>query len=1216
MKKKLYFRILSFILVFLVMFTTFIISFQQIRAETTAEADTTTESITVKDDQDTEFNEERFLGDADEGIDSSIESTELQQIAEESISENTNEYKSDVTATNLDEPKSKSISAEPLSEYEFDPITGTITKYLGSETVVTIPAIIDDVTVEIIGDSAFEDKQLTEVILPDSIIKIENNAFDCNQLSSIIIPEGVIFIGACAFRFNKLESIKIPDNVTEIGKAAFSSNKLSSITFPNGITKIGDYLFSNNELSNLIIPDSVTEIGDGSFSSNELSSIEFNDEITKIGDYTFEANKLTNVEIPESISIIGNYTFASNLLEELIIPDNIIKIGDNAFQSNQLTNITIGDHVTTIGSRAFNSNQLSSLIIPDSVTEIGEAAFSFNQLTSLIIPNKVTEIGEDAFSFNKLQSLEFLNRPTSIKGSTFAFNELTEITIPDSVIEIEWGAFANNQLISVEIPDKVTIIGWRAFGSNKLTSVRISDSVTEIGVAAFRDNQLASVDIPDSVTEIGWRVFQDNLLVEVSLPASVTEIGAYAFASNKLTSLPVLDNVTSIGAYAFEANDLTSITIPSNVTNIGEGAFKSNELRNVIIPNNVLEIGRETFAQNPVREPSIPNSITAITELDPEDNTVVFIPNPTIEQILEHCFDPGVSLIRYIKAGSIIRETPDGTEINRLWRPIRVTGTIQGAWLKFTYNGSTAYVAMSVATTSNPPMTGYAKQTLNLRDTPKGSIIGTIPRGIKVSGVLVGNMVKTTYKGKTGYVYATLLQKDPVEVTRYIKANSIIRSTPNGSIITRLWRPIRVTGTIQGAWLKFTYNGSTAYVAMSITTTSNPPMTGYAKQTLYMRDVPGGSVIGTIPIDRQVSGNLFGNMVKTTYNGKTGYVYATLLQKNPVKVTRYIKANSIIRSTPNGSIITRLWRPIRVTGTIQGAWLKFTYNSKTAYAAMRVTTTSNPPMTGYAKQTLNLRNTPKGSIIGTIPRGVKVSGVLVGNMVKTTYKGKTGYVYATLLQKKPVEISGYASQKLNVRSYSDSSKIIGKIAKGRQVSGQVTGNLVVFTYNGTKATVYRSLVSTKPVTYTGYVLANAKIHVKPNGSSCDEYKYTNDIQGIWEGDWLKTDDRGDTGYVYKSNIKDSKPSSYGVSYIASYGVSYIVSYGSTVTTEYKNALAEANKYLEIFDLSKQRLYEQLISPHGGEYSLKAAQYAVENCGANWRQNSVKSGRGYLEIFNW
>ncbi|NLM19107.1 MAG: hypothetical protein GX217_03680, partial [Clostridiaceae bacterium] len=50
------------------------------------------------------------------------------------------------------------------------------------------------------------------------------------------------------------------------------------------------------------------------------------------------------------------------------------------------------------------------------------------------------------------------------------------------------------------------------------------------------------------------------------------------------------------------------------------------------------------------------------------------------------------------------------------------------------------------------------------------------------------------------------------QVTRYIYANSIIRSTPNGSVITTLKMPLFVTGTIEGAWLKFTYNGSTAYV--------------------------------------------------------------------------------------------------------------------------------------------------------------------------------------------------------------------------------------------------------------------------------------------------------------------------------------------------------------------------------------------------------------------
>jgi len=54
-------------------------------------------------------------------------------------------------------------------------------------------------------------------------------------------------------------------------------------------------------------------------------------------------------------------------------------------------------------------------------------------------------------------------------------------------------------------------------------------------------------------------------------------------------------------------------------------------------------------------------------------------------------------------------------------------------------------------------------------------------------------------------------------------------------------------------------------------------------------------------------------------------------------------------------------------------------------------------MTGYAKQTLNVRNTPKGSVVGTIPIGRQVKGVLVGNMVKITHNGKPGYVYATLL---------------------------------------------------------------------------------------------------------------------------------------------------------------------------------------------------------------------------
>ncbi|MGI6579219.1 MAG: NlpC/P60 family protein [Saccharofermentanales bacterium] len=355
----------------------------------------------------------------------------------------------------------------------------------------------------------------------------------------------------------------------------------------------------------------------------------------------------------------------------------------------------------------------------------------------------------------------------------------------------------------------------------------------------------------------------------------------------------------------------------------------------------------------------------------------------------------------YIYANSIIRSAPNGNIITKLWRPILITGTIEGAWLKFTYNGRTAYVAAKLVTNRNPAMTGYAKQKLYVRNTPNGAVTDTILRGTQVKGVLVGNMVRFTHKGKTAYVYAVLLQKNPVRATTYILANSIIRSAPNGSIVSRPWRPFLVTGIIEGAWFKFTYNGSTAYVALRSTTTRNPVISGYAKQKLYVRNTPNGSVTDTILRGTQVKGVLVGNMVRFTHKGKTAYVYAVLLQKNPVpaKTTRYIYANSIIRSSPNGSIVTRPWRPLRVSGTIQGTWFKFTYNGKPAYVAIRSTTTRNPVMTGYAKQKLYVRNTPNGSVVTTVPKGYRVSGVLVGNMVRFTYNGRTAYVYAVFLRK-------------------------------------------------------------------------------------------------------------------------------------------------------------------------------------------------------------------------
>ncbi|MBD5466265.1 MAG: leucine-rich repeat domain-containing protein [Lachnospiraceae bacterium] len=67
----------------------------------------------------------------------------------------------------------------------------SIVKHRGAETVVSIPSLIENLPVSIIGKKAFlSEKTLKKVILPDCIEEIEDWAFArCSDLESITIPE-------------------------------------------------------------------------------------------------------------------------------------------------------------------------------------------------------------------------------------------------------------------------------------------------------------------------------------------------------------------------------------------------------------------------------------------------------------------------------------------------------------------------------------------------------------------------------------------------------------------------------------------------------------------------------------------------------------------------------------------------------------------------------------------------------------------------------------------------------------------------------------------------------------------------------------------------------------------------------------------------------------------------------------------------------------------
>lgn len=136
--------------------------------------------------------------------------------------------------------------AAATNTFYFNPTTGTITKYVESDTVVVIPSKINGVTVETIGHAAFHDSAVTSVTIPDSVTAIPDDAFSyCSNLTNISIPNSVTFIGFSAFNScTSLKSITLPSSLSTIQSYAFyNCGNLKTIRIPVSVTSIGNCAF-------------------------------------------------------------------------------------------------------------------------------------------------------------------------------------------------------------------------------------------------------------------------------------------------------------------------------------------------------------------------------------------------------------------------------------------------------------------------------------------------------------------------------------------------------------------------------------------------------------------------------------------------------------------------------------------------------------------------------------------------------------------------------------------------------------------------------------------------------------------------------------------------------------------------------------------------------------------------------------------------------------
>lgn len=113
-----------------------------------------------------------------------------------------------------------------------DEKTVTITGHQNPTEIIYIPESIDGYTVTAIGDYAFFEASLTEIILPKTIETIGSAAFyNCSNLDNVSLPNSLISIGSFAFaQCTSLKSIDIPASTQNIDIFAFiNCSKLSNV---------------------------------------------------------------------------------------------------------------------------------------------------------------------------------------------------------------------------------------------------------------------------------------------------------------------------------------------------------------------------------------------------------------------------------------------------------------------------------------------------------------------------------------------------------------------------------------------------------------------------------------------------------------------------------------------------------------------------------------------------------------------------------------------------------------------------------------------------------------------------------------------------------------------------------------------------------------------------------------------------------------------------
>lgn len=348
----------------------------------------------------------------------------------------------------------------------------------------------------IIADYAFQDTNVINIKVPDSVTYIGNGAFEyckklksislsknikniksylfngCKRLTSVTLPEGIAKIGLCAFSgCVKLNSINLPDSLEQIEYGAFLNCKQIKLALPKKLKKIGEYAFENcGAFTSFKIPASVTSIGHGAFNNcdslkkitvdknnavySSKDGVLYNKDKSQLITYPV-AKKGKTYKVLNSVKTINSAAFEQcKNLKTVKLSKNINELNTNVFIGGSVKNIEVDKNNKTFSSEdgvLYNKNKtkliryldggtVKNYTVKTGVKTIGKNAFSdCYKLQKIVLPDTVIKIGSEAFSWS--YNIKSIVIPASVKK--IADSTLWNLEYTDCIIYVEKGSAAH-----------------------------------------------------------------------------------------------------------------------------------------------------------------------------------------------------------------------------------------------------------------------------------------------------------------------------------------------------------------------------------------------------------------------------------------------------------------------------------------------------------------------------------------------------------------------------------------------------------------------------------------------------------------------------------------------------------------------------------------------------------------------------------------------------